>query len=191
MIMAISKLLLMSYGHANGPPAFEPGSRQLIFSVRDIPNPPVQLRKGHTGLSARLRKEVMASKEAKTRFIDIENAIITAIQNSTSLHHEQHAPVAREEDQEQAQDAATTQQLLQVGICCEEGRHRSVSFVHELARSPALKQTRWEITCIHRDLELLPAGDENTGHQSNSVRKSRSGGRRKDSRRSGAFFQDG
>ena len=165
------QLMLVSYGHAHGPLTKAPDSHQLLFSVRDIPNPPAQLRKRHTGLSSRLRKEVLASREAAKRLDSITESIQEAM---LELETKWQAQPGSDPPTNGAEALNTTQpypQLLQVGICCEEGRHRSVSFVHELARSKRLKRQRWCVSCAHRDLGQ--ASDEADDESSNAAKPKR------------------
>lgn len=143
-------LRLVSHGRVNGP-VEEPEEHEemLNFSVRDIPNPPAKLRKNYTGLSSRLRKEVFSDKAARLKYdtivIEMEkmmNAMETAMTYDTA-------------HQEEVDDPTPT--TLIVSIQCEEGKHRSVSYVEELAQST--KRKDWAVTVVHRDLGMIQGAE--------------------------------
>jgi len=126
------KLQIISYGHSNGPltsPTGDGRGEQLTFSVRDIENPPARLRRTHTGLSPRLRKEVMANKAAAARL----ESMCTGVEAKMSVLGNNDGP-----------------HLLLVGIMCEEGKHRSVTFAEELSRR--ISASGWDVEVQHRDL---------------------------------------
>ena len=146
---------IVSYGHSNGPLVVPKEHQKLTFNVRDIPNPGASLRKKHTGLSARLSKELMASKEAQERLADMVKAVNARMDEIEEMEIVRPEPTtakkgskgARVEHQEDVIGASGT---LVVGIVCEEGRHRSVAFAEELGHS--LKRRDWRTTIDHRDL---------------------------------------
>lgn len=153
------RLRIVSFGRANGPLAHPP-AQQLLFSVRDLPSPPARLCKTHTGLSSHLRKEVLANKGASERLVRIENSILqemSRLQQVWQSPENQEVDIKSTSPQTEGHDEP---RLLQVGIFCDEGRHRSVSFVHELARCSSLKQQGWTISVIHRDLGISDAEEE-------------------------------
>jgi RNase adaptor protein for sRNA GlmZ degradation len=124
-------MTLISYGHAHGPLSTLPTSHLVTFSVRDLPNPPAALRKTHTGLSKRLRKEVLSTTAALQRLDEIVEAVERRMHELDGLE--------------------STGVELVVGVCCEEGRHRSVSIVEELGKR--VKVQGWNVEVRHRDLE--------------------------------------
>lgn len=130
------ELQIISYGHSNGPLKIPTGAEHLNFSVRDIENPPAKLRRTHTGLSSRLRKEVMAGGPAKERLKSI----------CTTVHARMEEMVKEERSDP-----------LVVGIMCEEGKHRSVTFVEELSRR--VRSRDWDIVIQHRDLGIVDSED--------------------------------
>ncbi|KAK5056503.1 hypothetical protein LTR84_012034 [Exophiala bonariae] len=136
--LARQKLQIISYGHSNGPLQIPSGTEHLNFSVRDIENPPVRLRRTHTGLSARLRKEVMAGSYAKERLANI-----------CTIVNDRMAKMINEDNSN----------ALVVGIMCEEGKHRSVAFAEELSRQ--IESRDWDIDVQHRDLGIV--GNEDPG----------------------------
>jgi RNase adaptor protein for sRNA GlmZ degradation len=178
-------LVLISYGHTNGP-LETPRCRQLTFSVRNLPNPPVALRKSHTGLSARLRKEVLATSEATLRLAEMEAAIIEAMAQCEQKSSSSHNAGVTEQDDEPDEHSMN----LQVGVFCEEGKHRSVSIVHELARSTALKRPGWSISEHHRDAGREIHSSQKASSTPSKSRTGRTVKRKPDSRRSGAFPGD-
>jgi RNase adaptor protein for sRNA GlmZ degradation len=166
--LCLQRVSIISYGHTNGPLTIDssPSTTKLTFSVRDVPNPLAKLRQKHTGLSARLRHEVLASNVASERLTSIADAV------NAKMHE-----LEGSEDSQVAQHqvAAASPAQLVVGICCEEGKHRSVSFATELARR--IKRKGWAVEVIHRDLNI---GNEDDG----KYRESSGGiGRKKVSKR--------
>lgn len=130
------KLRIISYGHSKGRLTIPAGAELLTFSVRDIENPPARLRRTHTGLSPRLRKEVMANKSATAR---LESMCTTVEAKMSDLA---------------SPDGSC---ILLVGIMCEEGKHRSVTFAEELSRR--ITPGSWLIDVQHRDLGLVDDED--------------------------------
>jgi hypothetical protein len=130
------RLRIISYGHSKGRLTVPAGAEQLTFSVRDIENPPARLRRTHTGLSPRLRKEVMANKSATTRLESMCSAVEAKMSDLAS---------------------ADGSCVLFVGIMCEEGKHRSVTFAEELSRRIA--PGSWLIDVSHRDLGIVDDED--------------------------------
>jgi len=144
----VRNVTIVSYGHANGPLIIPKEHEKLFFSVRDIPNPAAGLRKTHTGLSARLRKEVLASKEAQERLTDMIKAVGSKMDE---MEEESIAsPKAKGGSVVHQKDISASTDTLVIGIACEEGRHRSVTFAAELGHS--LKRRDWDVTIDHRDL---------------------------------------
>ncbi|KAJ9615342.1 hypothetical protein H2200_001417 [Cladophialophora chaetospira] len=148
------KLSIVSYGHANGPlePSPSEDVEQLTFSVRDIKNPPVKLRKKHTGLTSRLRKEVFAEEAARTRLDEMAEAVESKMAEMSRVNVEAKSP-----DQQSSQSPPVS--TLFVGIMCEEGKHRSVAFAEELARKIKPWDV-WAISVEHRDLGIPPLNTE-------------------------------
>ena len=156
-------LQIVSFGRVNGPLRVSAGVHHLPFSVRNIPNPPARLRKNHTGLSPRLRKEVMASTEAKARFDSMlaatEPAMDEVERRIKPNDARSHAMVQRD-----------SKALLIVGITCDEGKHRSVSFAEELSKS--VKRRDWDVSVHHRDLPMTlchESDDEEAGGTLNAI----------------------
>jgi len=162
------RVYIISYGHTNGPLTVNssPSTAKLTFSVRDIPNPPAKLRQKHTGLSARLRQEVLANNVASERLVSIANAV------DAKMHE-----LEGSEDGQVAQHQVTAVEPVQlvVGICCEEGKHRSVSFAVELARR--IKRKGWVVEVMHRDLSIGNEDDVEDRESSGGI------GRKKASKR--------
>ena len=144
-------LTFISYGHANGPLSVpnNPKTTKLVYSVRDVPNPPRSLRKKHIGTSRRLQKEIFLSKEGTERLEEIrkevESEMNKMIETASSAHSAE-MPIAIDEIGQR-----NSPLNLVVGIMCEEGRHRSVAFACELQRAIG-KKADWAIEVRHRDL---------------------------------------
>jgi len=145
---------IVSYGHSNGPLVVPKEHQKLTFNVRDIPNPGAGLRKTHTGLSARMKKEILASKESQERLSDMIKAVNARMDEIEEMEIVKPEPVPTKSKKgvqvEHQEDVIGASGTLVVGIVCEEGRHRSVTFAEELGHS--LKRGDWRITIDHRDL---------------------------------------
>lgn len=143
-------LKIITHGRVNGPVEDpEDGEEMLKFSVRDVPNPPVKLRKKYTGLSPRLRSEVFSEKQARIKY----DTIVTEMEKMmTTMETAMQYDATHQEVDE---DTAT---ILIVSIQCEEGKHRSVSFAEELSQSETTKRKDWTVSVVHRDLGV---GDVN------------------------------
>ncbi|KAH0842207.1 hypothetical protein FOPE_07657 [Fonsecaea pedrosoi] len=144
------ELIIISYGHAHGPlTLLEPGTvEQLTFSVRDMKNPPAQLWKTHTGLSSHLRKEVMANRGAAARL----SLILEAVRKKMGEMQLARQGIDISADSPSSSAAPST---LVVGIMCERGKHRSVTFAEELSRSIQADDC-WAVSVQHRELEQYP-----------------------------------
>ena len=173
---ASHQLSIISFGHSNGPLKIEdnPGAEVLIFSVRNVTNPPAKLRRTHTGLSARLRKEVMADRDAAARLDEIYNGVQERIAELLGP----------------GQDKKDESNLhLIVGIMCEEGKHRSVTFAVELSHKlTGLKD--WEVRVCHRDLgglesTTVPVAGEDGASRPTATGAPRTSARRKRERAQG------
>jgi hypothetical protein len=160
---------LYSYGRSNGPFIIPEDQKQtsilLSYNIRHLPNPPRNLRAMTTGLSPRLRKEFlkndMVESFLRTSHDEIVNSLKTA---RDTLVRERGSFEASQFDVNGSGipgDSKPDIPLL-VTVCCEEGRHRSVAFVEELARRLSLLRggvdvsRPWElsVTASHRDLGL-------------------------------------
>lgn len=126
-------LSITSFGHRRGPLLPAP---DLSFDLRDLPNPPKNVRTGHTGLSKALRDSFLSIEVVKTRFETVCDLISARLQEAQ----------ANGEDQ------------VTVGVFCELGKHRSVSMVEQLG------QTRfrgWNVIIQHRDVHIKRSGPMN------------------------------
>jgi RNase adaptor protein for sRNA GlmZ degradation len=156
---------IVSYGHSNGPLIVPREHHRLNFNVRDIPNPAAGLRRTHTGLSARLKKEVLATKEAQERLAEMVKKVNAKMEEVETKYVNQNYDDVEKPDQpevkkyekvyagefEHREDVESeSSSTLVVAVYCEEGRHRSVAFAEELGRS--LKRRDWDVTIDHRDL---------------------------------------
>jgi RNase adaptor protein for sRNA GlmZ degradation len=135
-------LYFTSYAHKLGPLNPPP---DLLIDVRSLPNPSKQIRDGSTGLSKRLRKEFFAITTVQDRYDETINKIKTFLES-----HEEWE--------------------CRIGVCCEMGRHRSVSFVHELARCDWTDV--WRPIEEHRDVDGISDKKER-GKKERGSRKTR------------------
>lgn len=100
-----------------------------------LPNPPRHLRANATGLSRRLQKEFLQKVQE-----ELVNAV-TSGYDDLLPSTEQEAQGRGNVDGRSNMDAPLGEEValpdpdidVIVTICCEEGRHRSVAFVEELA----------------------------------------------------------
>ncbi|KGO75847.1 hypothetical protein PITC_032930 [Penicillium italicum] len=164
---------LYSYGHANGPfvrpEIWEQGSILLSYNIRHLPNPPRNLRAMTTGLSPRLRKEFLNNDKVQSSLERTQSEIVNSLKTTCDALSQENCSVEKTKTHGNESEIMTTgiQQKpnisLVVTVCCEEGRHRSVAFVEELAKRLSFLKDgadmshTWElsITTSHRDLEAL------------------------------------
>lgn len=199
------RISLISYGHANGPIVQQQNisaryHKTLPYSIRHLPNPPRHLRAKATGLSRRLQKEFLQNDDVETFLLKVRGEILNVVKNGgdqlLATTEEQDENENREEGSE---DADLSEQPSQKGtedidivvtICCEEGRHRSVAFVEELARRLAeLKNgddkssQHWHlaINVLHRDIGGNDEDEQSLG-QNNRPNKAQAKARQRDRR---------
>lgn len=214
---------LISYGHANGPlvqPERERGQRKLLaYNIRHLPNPPRHLRANSTGLSRRLQKEFLQNDAVQAQLCKAQHEVVETLKvEPDSLVSwpsiperpdlERH-PARREKiaSLDKNDHGSNVDLSLVVTVCCEEGRHRSVAFVEELARRLAgfkngdggSRTCCLDVSVTHRDINIsTPRSDESgfsekqaCGMNSNT-KSQRKSGRRKGAVLGGAFndFED-
>ncbi|RAH67863.1 uncharacterized protein BO66DRAFT_141224 [Aspergillus aculeatinus CBS 121060] len=172
------QITLISYGHANGPVVQQPRKARyhqtLAYNIRHLPNPPRHLRVKATGLSRRLQKEFLQNDAVEAFLVKVQHEIVNAVQEScaqplrSTAQEEIHegasqtdTPQIGDGHSREEPDGDGTDVEIVVTICCEEGRHRSVAFVEELARRLATVEEgdgvlqRWvmNVNKMHRDIE--------------------------------------
>lgn len=154
--------------------------KTLSYSIRHLPNPPRHLRVKATGLSRRLQKEFLQNDDVEAFLLKVRGEILNVVKKGGDLLS---AISEGEQDEnkngesgdgdinEQPSPENTEDINIVVTICCEEGRHRSVAFVEELARRLGnLKDEdddfpqHWQVSInvMHRDI----GGNDNEGEQS-------------------------
>ncbi|KAL2014467.1 hypothetical protein VTN00DRAFT_1992 [Thermoascus crustaceus] len=138
-----------------------PRTQNLAYNILHLPNPPRGVRAMTTGLSLRLRREFVKAavverflgkvhgeivgggrfdggreKKALTPNHQDDGSKKTAIENAeeddkdllrTGKSEAQHTRYGASQD-------TTVDIAINITICCEEGRHRSVAFVEEMGR---------------------------------------------------------
>ncbi|KAL9022292.1 MAG: hypothetical protein Q9185_000534 [Variospora sp. 1 TL-2023] len=159
-------LMIISYGHSSGPLLVpdNPNRVKSLYSVRDVPNPPNLLRKKHTGMSRRLQKEIILSKEGKARLTQILDN--TESKMVDMMDEYSRAPTPESVTEADLYAPKESPRELIVGIMCEEGRHRSVALAEELAKlvtKLVTKKPRWTVEVQHRDLGMIESSEED-GH---------------------------
>lgn len=164
---------LYSYGRANGPLVTpdiqEQNSIRLSYNIRHLPNPPRNLRAMTTGLSPRLRKEFMKNEIVGSFLERTQNEIVNSLKTSCDALSQESSSSEEPKGHGNECEITTTSThqkpniSLVVTVCCEEGRHRSVAFVEELAKRLSLLKDgadmshSWKlgVTTFHRDLEAM------------------------------------
>ncbi|KAJ5375903.1 hypothetical protein N7509_012789 [Penicillium cosmopolitanum] len=149
------RVSLISYGHANGPIVRQrkeaPYHKDLAYNIRHLPNPPRNLRTNSTGLSRRLQKEFLRNDNVEAFLLEVQEKLQAAIEEAyDQLIHSTLGSETQQDpgivDEYHSQNAESGEDApvenfdvdIFVTICCEEGRHRSVAFVEELARRLAV-----------------------------------------------------
>ncbi|PYH79044.1 hypothetical protein BO82DRAFT_146632 [Aspergillus uvarum CBS 121591] len=184
------RISLISYGHANGPmiqQSREVRYRQtLAYNIRHLPNPPRHLRVNATGLSRRLQKEFLQNDAVEAVLVKVQQEIVNAVQEGCaqslySLQPEDLRQDASQTDTRRSLDSQASGKPavdgidvdIVVTICCEEGRHRSVAFVEELARRLAtikdgdgvLQHWALNLNKRHRDIEDGEDSEQSLGQK--------------------------
>lgn len=186
------RISLISYGHANGPIVQQQRQlsearyhKTLAYNIRHLPNPPRHLRVKATGLSRRLQKEFLANDDVETFLMKVQGEILDAVVeggDQLSAHTEEQDENIQGEPEEVDQRFADLSEVttlegeddinIVVTICCEEGRHRSVAFVEELARRLAVFKDadddfsqHWQstINVMHRDIRNIEEDEPSLG----------------------------
>jgi RNase adaptor protein for sRNA GlmZ degradation len=119
-------VFISSYGHRLGPLLPTP---QISIDLRNLPNPPKNVRTGQTGLSKPLRNYLFSMDEVQRRFEEVVTRISSRLQEASNNGEDE----------------------IRVGVCCEIGKHRSVAVVEELERT---RFPGWNVVVAHRDVHL-------------------------------------
>lgn len=182
------RVSLFSYGHANGPIVQQHSQarchKNLSYNIRHLPNPPRHLRANATGLSRRLQKEFLQNDSVEAFLIKIQSELLDAVKTERDqllCSSEQTAQQSKEVHENSDRNAHASEEAtledpdidVVVTICCEEGRHRSVAFVEELARRLTLFKHEddlsrcWKlyVNVTHRDIGDLKDLEQSTGQQ--------------------------
>lgn len=141
---------LFSYGHANGPlvqPEREGKQPEsLAYNIRYLPNPPRHLRATSTGLSKRLQQEFLQNDIVEAQLSKVQHEALETLKVKldsfvsepllSSWPRSEGYSGGREEPPilDEHDPHFDMNLCLTVTVCCEEGRHRSVAFIEELAR---------------------------------------------------------
>ncbi|KAE8324030.1 hypothetical protein BDV39DRAFT_181107 [Aspergillus sergii] len=182
------RISLFSYGHANGPIVQQHREAQyqrtLSYNIRHLPNPPRHLRVKATGLSRRLQKEFLRNDTVEAFLVKVEGEIFKVVKEGCdkplySAEQDENKQGPEEVDKHSNSDDLSSQETtlegadidIAVTICCEEGRHRSVAFVEELARRLAMFKYKdgfsqhWQliINVTHRDIGDLEDCEQTSG----------------------------
>ncbi|KIM45063.1 hypothetical protein M413DRAFT_17191 [Hebeloma cylindrosporum] len=137
-------LFISSYGHRVGPLL---PTAQVSIDLRNLPNPPKNLRTGQTGLSKALRDYLFSMDEVQRRFEEVITRISSRLQE------------ARENGEDQ----------IRVGVCCELGKHRSVAVVEELGKT---RFPGWNVVVAHRDVHLKRSNQKDRSRRNRDLNDS-------------------
>ena len=112
---------LMSFGFKNG----EPKDGEVIFDVRDLPNPfYIPELKNHTGLESCVRDYVMQFPQSQERLQLL---------------------------QKEAEQRIQKEESVVIAIGCTGGHHRSVTMVEEL--KDIFTDVGFPVSVLHRDIQ--------------------------------------
>lgn len=131
------KLLnIVSFGHCNGPLSPPP---LFSYDIRDIPNPPreFRLQQRASNDATALRQWLLNNEVFRTRIEDARRQVWDWMDRVNNFE-------------------PNNEYCITVGVNCQLGRHRSVTFAEELARRLEENlgdNSLWEIKVRHRDLE--------------------------------------
>ncbi|KAE8133668.1 hypothetical protein BDV38DRAFT_182054 [Aspergillus pseudotamarii] len=183
------RISLFSYGHANGP-IVQQHTREarchktLAYNIRHLPNPPRHLRLKATGLSRRLQKEFLQNDNVEAFLAKVQREIsdvakeecdrlLYSTEQDENNQGSEEANARSDLNTHSSEEAAVEGADIDivVTICCEEGRHRSVAFVEELARRLAMfkhgdgSSQHWQlnINITHRDIGDLEDCEQSLG----------------------------
>ncbi|KAL3440662.1 hypothetical protein BJX65DRAFT_26099 [Aspergillus insuetus] len=217
------EISLFSYGHSNGPivqqqqqPKKSRYHKTLAYNIRHLPNPPRHLRaSGATGLSRRLQKEFLQNDSVEAYLAKVQGEIADAIREGCTRVVGAAEPEPDEKNEHgfdegdprafetSDEDAAFKEEGdvdidLIVTICCEEGRHRSVAFVEELARKLATLKDGYDnseywqldVHVTHRDIGYLE-DCEQSPDQRKRPSKAQAKTRQKERREKGKRYTSG
>jgi len=198
---------LFSFGHANGPIVQQPSQsschKVLAYNIRHLPNPPRHLRVNATGLSRRLQKEFLQNDNVEAFLVKVQNELVTSIKTECDLFL--HSTERTEQEPKEFHDSSHLTEGASldcpdidviVTICCEEGRHRSVAFVEELARRLATfkngddSSQNWHlsVSVTHRDVGDPIDLEQSSGQQKRPC-KAQAKSRQKERREKGNKFR--
>lgn len=203
------RVSLFSYGHANGPIVQQQQHSQshnhkaLAYNIRHLPNPPRHLRANATGLSRRLQKEFLQNDNVQAFLERVQNELLDAISECEQPLSLNESTTHEADDVYESSDlteAATLKDAdidVVVTICCEEGRHRSVAFVEELARRLTMFKNgdgsaqRWQlhVNVTHRDIGDTQDDLEQSSGQQKRPNKAQAKSRQREIREKGERFR--
>lgn len=173
--------VLIIYSHGRNPPLHPPP--HLRYDLRNIPNPPKELRAVSDGRSKRIREHLLSEPKFVQRLEAVERDILrtmeakiaehaaqligSELEECTSVdvakeeeegHEDESRALGAEQENEELSEASSSDHevILRVGCNCALGHHRSVAFVEELSRRSWPKE--WQVLVVHRDLEKKRAG---------------------------------
>ena len=142
-IEELPTLFLTSFGHRRGPLHPTP---DILVDIRNLPNPPRNIRTRQTGLNKPLREAFFANAEVQRRFEAICEQIRQRLQQAVE----------------------NRETRVSIGVCCELGKHRSVAMVEQLGLTHF---DGWNAVVNHRDAHL-----KRTSHRISRTNRHEGGG---------------
>lgn len=137
MFPARRQLNIVSYGEKNGPLSPSP---TFSYNLCDLPNPPrevrVQQRRDHN--STVIQQWLLSHEAFRGRIDDARQEILEFVKIFDKVGSPPECEVT-------------------VGVGCQLGRHRSVTFANELARQLMVDlegKQAWQVTVVHRDKNM-------------------------------------
>lgn len=135
MSPARRRLNIISYGETNGPLTPSP---TFSYNIRDLPNPPREVRvqqRANQNPTA-IQQWLLSNEGFRGRIDEARQEILDFVKVFDKVGSPPECEVT-------------------VGVVCQLGRHRSVTFVAELARqlkADLEAEQGWQIIVFHRDL---------------------------------------
>lgn len=178
--VAFKTLRIRSFGRRYGPLLSRDGTGKATFDVRTLPNPPKHVRTSQSGLFKPLQEWLFSEPEVVEKADEIIRRIESLLQeaekedgveddgqpeeggdqnygqkskneqNSITDVSDTDEDDEDEEDEEEEDEDDESEVDIDIGICCELGRHRSVAVVETLGRRKWPKG--WRVVVDHRDV---------------------------------------
>lgn len=158
--------------------------QEMAYNIRHLPNPPRYLRASSTGLSRGLQKEFLQKDNVEAMLVKVQSELLDTVKTA----YDQLLPSTEKNEHKSSElndrpneDLCPSEEgvledpniEMAVTICCEEGCHRSVAFIEELARRLVVFKhgdrvsPRWQLSVevTHRDIENFNEPEPSLGQK--------------------------